>query len=36
MTTINEIIALAERAKKSSIKRIYSQHTAPIYQMKGV
>ena len=36
MTTINEIIALAERAKNSSIKRIYCHHTAGLYQMNGV
>ena len=36
MVTINEIIALAERAKNSGINRIYCHHTGGLYKMNSV
>ena len=36
MTTINEIIALAERAKNNGINRIYCHHTGGLYKMNSV
>ena len=36
MVTINEIIALAERAKNGGINRIYCHHTGGLYKMNSV
>lgn len=36
MVTINEIIALAKRAKNSGINRIYCHHTGGLYKMNSV
>ena len=36
MVTINEIIALAERAKNSGINRIYCHHIGGLYKMNNV